>query len=72
MQLLTALVVRQRTHLDVKASIHNERGIEMSKKVPTQVSHRKSTDGRFTTEKYAKAHPSTTQREVNKHPERKG
>jgi hypothetical protein len=40
-------------------------------KVPTQVSHRSSEDGRFVTERFAKAHPHETEREVIKHPERK-
>lgn len=43
----------------------------MAKKVPTQVSHRSSESGRFVTEKYANAHPKTTERERIKHPERK-
>lgn len=41
-----------------------------SDKVPTQVSHRNSTNGRFVTEKYADKHPNTTERERIKHPER--
>jgi hypothetical protein len=40
----------------------------MSKKVPTQVSHRSSKSGQFVTEKYAERHPATTEREVIKHP----
>jgi hypothetical protein len=41
----------------------------MSKeKVPTQVSHRSSKDGQFVTERYAKTHPATTERERIKHP----
>lgn len=43
----------------------------MSKRVPTQVSHRSSDSGRFVTEKYANSHPKTTERERIKHPERK-
>lgn len=44
----------------------------MSKtKVPTQVSFRSSTSGRFVKEDYAKKHPNTTERERIKHPERK-
>lgn len=39
--------------------------------VPTQVSHRSSRDGQFVTEDYARRHPSTTERERIKHPERK-
>lgn len=39
--------------------------------VPTQTSHRSSRTGRFVTEQYADRHPATTQRERNKHPERK-
>lgn len=41
-----------------------------NKKVPTQVSHRSSNTGRFVPESYAKRHPSTTERERIKHPER--
>ncbi|TXC67713.1 multidrug transporter [Sphingorhabdus soli] len=40
-------------------------------KVPKQTSHRSSRSGRFVTERYAKGHPSTTERERIKHPERK-
>lgn len=40
-------------------------------KVPTQTSHRDSRTGQFVTERYADRHPDTTQRERNKHPERK-
>lgn len=43
----------------------------MAKKVPTQVSHRSSENGQFVTEKYAKSHPKTTERENIKHPERR-
>jgi len=41
------------------------------KKTPTQISHRSSRSGRFVTERYAQQHPSTTERERIKHPERK-
>jgi len=40
-------------------------------KVPTQVSHRSSGTGRFVTERFAESHPSSTEREKIKHPERK-
>jgi len=40
----------------------------MSRKVPTQVSHRSSKSGQFVTEKFAERHPATTEREVIKHP----
>ena len=41
----------------------------MSKeKVPTQMSHRSSKDGQFVTERYAKIHSATTERERIKHP----
>ena len=33
-----------------------------------QVSHRSSKSGEFVTEKFAKQHPATTEREVIKHP----
>jgi hypothetical protein len=39
-------------------------------KVPTQVSHRSSNSGRFVKESFADRHPSTTEREAIKHPER--
>lgn len=42
-----------------------------NEKMPTQVSHRSSQSGRFVTERYAQTHPSTTERERIKHPERK-
>jgi len=42
-----------------------------NKKVPTQTSHRSSRTGQFVTERYANQHPSTTERERIKHPERK-
>lgn len=42
-----------------------------TQKTPTQISHRSSKSGQFVTEKYAKAHPSSTEREKIKHPERK-
>lgn len=43
----------------------------MSKsKVPTQVSHRSSTSGKFVKPGYANTHPRTTEREVIKHPAR--
>lgn len=35
---------------------------------PKQVSHRSSKTGEFVTEKFAKQHPATTEREVIKHP----
>lgn len=41
------------------------------KKVPTQVSHRNSDDGRFITQKQAEKNPKQSEREVIKHPERK-
>ncbi|HKX80108.1 MAG TPA: hypothetical protein VJM34_16455 [Novosphingobium sp.] len=41
------------------------------KKTPTQTSHRSSRTGQFVTERYAKTHPNTTERERIKHPERK-
>lgn len=40
-------------------------------KVPTQVSHRDSRSGQFVTEKFAERHPTNTERERIKHPERK-
>lgn len=40
-------------------------------KTPTQTSYRSSQSGRFVTERYAEKHPSTTERERIKHPERK-
>lgn len=40
-------------------------------KVPTQVSHRNSGNGQFVTERYAKTHPNSTERERIRHPERK-
>ncbi len=40
-------------------------------KVPTQTSNRSSRSGQFVTEQYARRHPSTTEREHIKHPERK-
>jgi len=43
----------------------------MTKKVPTQISHRSSRTGQFVTEKYAQRHPATTERERIKHPNRK-
>jgi len=39
-----------------------------TKKVPTQVHHRNSHDGKFVTERYAKKHPDTTERERIKYP----
>ena len=42
-----------------------------NKSMPVQVNHRSSKDGRFVTEDYARRHPSTTERERIKHPERK-
>ena len=39
-------------------------------KVPTRVSHRSSGSGKFVTERYAKTHPKTTEREVIKHPKK--
>jgi hypothetical protein len=42
-----------------------------TKKVPTQVSHRSSRSGQFVKESYAEKHPSTTERERIKHPERR-
>lgn len=44
---------------------------KMSKPTPAQTSHRSSRSGQFVTEKYARQHPSTTERERIKHPERK-
>jgi len=43
----------------------------MTKKTPTQVQHRRSDKGTFTTKEYADRHKSSTEREVIKHPERK-
>jgi len=40
-------------------------------KVPTQDSYRSSRTGRFVTERFADTHPSTTEHERIKHPERK-
>ena len=43
----------------------------MSKdKVPTEVHHRSSRDGRFVTERFANRHPSTTERERIKYPDK--
>jgi len=42
-----------------------------NQKTPTQISHRSSKSGQFVTEKYAKTHSATTERETIKHPERK-
>lgn len=41
------------------------------KSTPTQTSYRSSRTGQFVTPDYARRHPSTTERERIKHPERK-
>jgi hypothetical protein len=54
----------------VKASSKRKDAVMAAKKTPTQVNHRSSETGEFVTEKFAKSHPRTTEREVIKHPER--
>ena len=56
-----------------RISSHFEEGnwTMSNKRVPTQTSHRSSRTGQFVTERYANQHPSTTERERIKHPERR-